>query len=175
MKGLEGGRRSECGRGWARDGGTPSRTKRCQSQRGRASAKQRQFRRRQRARARRTRRQLQAIEQVAPSILRRPTQAWRSAFTRLTYYRIVVLLLAAPCHPGQSHHSQCAADHRCVEHRSCVQLSSRLLALALVDLAARAPSGAVAHRASFLMGRSSWSAMKRSASIALDHSGTLSK
>jgi hypothetical protein len=73
----------------------PSQTKRCQSQRRRASAKQRQFQQRQRARARRTRRQLQTIEQQAPPVLRRLTQALRSAFTRPTYYRIVVLLLAA--------------------------------------------------------------------------------
>jgi DDE superfamily endonuclease len=73
----------------------PSQAKRCQSQRRRASAKQRQFQQRQRARARRTRRQLQAIERQAPSVLRRLAQAWCSAFTRPTYYRIMVLLLAA--------------------------------------------------------------------------------
>jgi hypothetical protein len=38
---------------------------------------------------------LQAIEQQAPPVLRRLTRAWLSAFTGLTYYRIVVLLLAA--------------------------------------------------------------------------------
>jgi hypothetical protein len=41
------------------------------------------------------RRQAQAIEQKAPSPVRRLAQALCSAFTRPTYYRIVVLLLAA--------------------------------------------------------------------------------
>jgi hypothetical protein len=41
------------------------------------------------------RRQARTIEQKAPSVLRRLAQALCSAFTRPTYYRIVVLLLAA--------------------------------------------------------------------------------
>jgi hypothetical protein len=66
----------------------PPRNRRC-------SAREREFRQRQRARARRMRRQAQAIEQKAPPVLRRLAQALSSAFTRPTYYRIVVLLLAA--------------------------------------------------------------------------------
>jgi hypothetical protein len=57
-------------------------------------AKLRQLRQRQRTRARRTRRQLEAIEQQAPPVLRRLAQALCSAFTRPTYYRIALLLLA---------------------------------------------------------------------------------
>src|ERR1017187_6692752 len=57
------------------------------------------------------------------------------------------LVAGGPPHRRQSHHSQCAADRRRVEHRSCLQLSSRLLALALGDVAAWAMSCAMAHRA----------------------------
>jgi DDE superfamily endonuclease len=60
-----------------------------------SQSKRRQLQQRTRARARRTRRQLQAIEQQAPTALRRLAQGWCSVFTRPTYHRIVVLLLAA--------------------------------------------------------------------------------
>jgi hypothetical protein len=61
----------------------------------RSKAKLRQLQQRQRARARRTRQQLQVIEQQAPPAVRRLAQALCSAFTLPTFYRIVVLLLAA--------------------------------------------------------------------------------
>ena len=61
----------------------------------RSSARERVVRKRQRARARRMRREVQAVEQKAPSALRHVAQVLGSAFTRPTYYRIVVLLLAA--------------------------------------------------------------------------------
>jgi DDE superfamily endonuclease len=61
----------------------------------RSSRRDRDSRKRQQARARRMRREIQAIEQKAPSALRRVAQVLGSAFTRPTYYRIVVLLLAA--------------------------------------------------------------------------------
>ena len=60
-----------------------------------SSARERVVRKRQRARARRMRREVQAVEQKAPSALRHVAQVLGSAFTRPTYYRIVVLLLAA--------------------------------------------------------------------------------
>ena len=73
----------------------PAQTKQRPRQNRRYSAREREFRKRQQARARRMRRQAQAIEQKAPAVLRRLAQALGSAFTRPTYYRIVVLLLAA--------------------------------------------------------------------------------
>src|ERR1039457_1638808 len=71
------------------------------------------------------------------------------------------LVAGGPPHRRQSHHSQCAADRRRVEHRSCLQLSSRLLALALVDVLRNDSSST-----SFPMGQSSWSATKLSTGIA---------
>jgi hypothetical protein len=73
----------------------PAQTKQRPRQNRRYSAREREFRKRQQARARRMRRQAQAIEQKAPAVLRRLAQALGSAFTRPTYYRMVVLLLAA--------------------------------------------------------------------------------
>src|SRR5271165_6089833 len=50
-------------------------------------------------------------------------------------------------YPRHSHHSEYAADRRCAERRSRFQLSSGLLALALVDVAAGTLSGTLARRA----------------------------
>ena len=50
-------------------------------------------------------------------------------------------------YPRHSYHSEYAADGRCAERRSRLQLSSCLLTLALVDMAAGAISGALARRA----------------------------
>ena len=66
------------------------RVARCLSQ-----SKQRQLRRRQQRRARQARRQLHAIERQAPSALRLLLQSLGEVFTRPTYQRFVVLLLAA--------------------------------------------------------------------------------
>ena len=50
-------------------------------------------------------------------------------------------------YPRHSYHSEYAADGRCAERRSRLQLSSCLLTLALVDMTAGALSGALARRA----------------------------
>lgn len=60
-----------------------------------SKSKRRELRKRQQARARQARRQLWELEQQAPSALRRLLQALGDAFTRPTYHRFVVLLLAA--------------------------------------------------------------------------------
>jgi len=60
-----------------------------------SSAKRQQLNRRRQARARAARRQLQAMEQQAPAALRLLLRAFGEVFTRPTYYRFVVLLLAA--------------------------------------------------------------------------------
>lgn len=70
-----------------------SKQHRCRTRR--PCTREQAFRKQWRARARRARRQEQAIEQKAPSPVRRVAQAMSSAFSRPTYYRIVVLLLAA--------------------------------------------------------------------------------
>ena len=73
----------------------PVQTKQRRRQNRFSAAYAREFRKRRQARARRMRRQVHAIEQKAPSALRRVAQALGSTFTRPTYYRIVILLLAA--------------------------------------------------------------------------------
>ena len=60
-----------------------------------SQSKRRQLRRRQQARAQRARRQLRDIERQAPSALRLLLQSLADAFTRPTYHRFVLLLLAA--------------------------------------------------------------------------------
>src|SRR5262249_7287758 len=73
----------------------PTQSKQHRRRKRRPSAREQAFRKRRRARARRARQQEQAIEQKAPSAVRRVAQAMSLAFSRPTYYRIVVLLLAA--------------------------------------------------------------------------------
>ena len=60
-----------------------------------SQAKRRHLRRRQQARARHARRQLRDLEQQAPSALRLLLHGLADAFTRPTYHRFGVLLLAA--------------------------------------------------------------------------------
>ena len=79
----------------ARKRQSPDHSKERPCQNRRSSSRERELRRRQRAHARRVRQQMQAIEQKAPSALRRLAQALCSAFTRPTYYRVVILLMAA--------------------------------------------------------------------------------
>ena len=59
-----------------------------------SKAKHRQLRKRQKARANSVRRELRRIETQAPSALREFLRALGATFTRPTYYRVVVLLLA---------------------------------------------------------------------------------
>jgi DDE superfamily endonuclease len=60
-----------------------------------SKSKQRQLRQRQKARAKAARRQLRRIEEQAPALVRRFLQFLGGVFTRPTYQRFVVLVLAA--------------------------------------------------------------------------------
>ena len=60
-----------------------------------SSSKLRQIRKRQRSRARKARRELHRIEERVPSAARRLLQSLGACFARPTYYRFVVLMLAA--------------------------------------------------------------------------------
>lgn len=60
-----------------------------------STARRRRLQKRRQARARRARRQLRELERQAPSALRRVLQALGDAFSRPTYHRFVVLVLAA--------------------------------------------------------------------------------
>ena len=60
-----------------------------------SQSKRRLLRNRQQARARHARRQLREIERQAPSALRLLLQSLGDVFTRPTYHRFVVLVLAA--------------------------------------------------------------------------------
>lgn len=61
----------------------------------------RRQRRRQRQKQRRTQRQLRRLEEQAPSAVRRFVGSFAEVFTRPTYYRFFVLLLAAVLTPGK--------------------------------------------------------------------------
>jgi DDE superfamily endonuclease len=89
-----------------------------------SAAQRRQLQKRRRAKARVARRQLQNVEQQAPTALRPMLQAFGAVFTRPTYYRFVVLLLAALLTTGN--HTICnllrcvgnlAAGHQSSYHR----------------------------------------------------------
>ena len=110
-------------------------------------AERRELRRRQRAHARRVRQQMQAIEQKAPSALRRLAQALCSAFTRPTYYRVVILLMAALLTVGTHTVLNVLRTVSAPGRWSRFQFSSRLRASTLVDMATGALLGTLARRA----------------------------